>query len=107
MAGTQPAQHSSTATAMIFGSATATPVGAGGSAPPPAQVLYDLFDALAALLAAEVDAATRDQHNAEIAKVKDQITHAKVDLAAENARMATERAELEAQAYRLMLDRSA
>ena len=58
MAGTQPAQHSSTAVAMFSGSATATPAGAGGSAPPPAQVLSDLFDALATLLAAEVDAAT-------------------------------------------------
>ena len=48
------------------------------------------------LLAAEVDAANRDQHNTEIAKVMDQITQAKADLAAENARMATERAELEA-----------
>ena len=44
-------------------------------------------------MAAEVDAAAWDQHNAEIAKVKDQITQAKADLAAWNARMATERAE--------------
>ena len=58
-------------------------------------------------MAAEVDTAARDQHNAEIAKVKDQITQAKADLAAENARMATERAELEAQAYRLRLDQNA
>ena len=58
-------------------------------------------------MAAEVDAAARDQHNAEIAKVKDQITQAKADLAAENARMATVRAEMEAQAYRLRLDQSA
>ena len=71
MAGTQPAQHSSTAAAMISGSATATPEGAGGSAPPLAQVLSVLFDALATLMAAEVDAAARDQHNGEIAKVKD------------------------------------
>ena len=81
---------------MISGSATATPVGAGGSASPLAQVLSDLFDALATLMAAEVDAAARDKHNAEIAKVKDQKVQAKADLAAENARMATERAELEA-----------
>ena len=67
---------------MISGSATATPAGAGGSAPPPAHVSSDLFDALATLLAAEVDAANRDQHNPEIAKVKDQITQAKADLAA-------------------------
>ena len=111
MVGTQPAQHSSTAAAMIFGSATTTPVGAGGSAPPPAQVLSDLFDALAMLLAAEVDAANWDQHNTEIAKLKDQITQAKEDLAAEETRMAEERAALETQAqriqaenYRLLLD---
>ena len=68
------------------------------AAPPLAQVLSDLFDALATLMAAEVDVAAEDQHNVEIVKVKDQIAQAKVDLAAENARMATERAELEAQA---------
>ena len=55
-----------------------------------------MFDTLATLLAAEVDAANRDQHSAEIAKVKDQITQAKADLAAKNTRMAIERAELEA-----------
>ena len=59
------------------------------------------------MMAVEVDAAARDQHNAEIAKVKDQIAQAKADLATENARMATERAELEAQAYRLRLDQNA
>ena len=58
-------------------------------------------------MAAEVDAAARDQHNAEIAKVKDQIAQAKADLATENARMATERAELEAQAYWIRLDQNA
>ena len=66
--------------------------------------MSDLFDALATLMAAEVDAAARDQHNTKIAKVKDQIAQAKADLAAENARMATERAELEAQADWLRLD---
>ena len=70
---------------------------------PSAQVLSDLFDALAALLA-EVNPANQDEHNAEITKVKDQITQAKADLAAENTKMAMERAELDAQAYRLMLD---
>ena len=89
---------------MISDSALATPAGAGGFALPPAQVLSDLFDALATLMAAEVDAAARDEQNAKIAKVKDQIAQAKIDLAAENTRMATEWAELEAQAYRLMLD---
>ena len=39
---------------------------------PPAQVLSDLFDALATMMA-EVNPADQDAHNAEIAKVKDQI----------------------------------
>ena len=107
MDGTQAAPHSSTTAAVISGLAAATPAGAGGSTPPTAQVFSDLFDALATLLAVEVDGVNWDQHNAEIAKVMDQITQAKADLAAENTRMATERAELEARAYRLMLDQSA
>ena len=53
---------------------------------------------------AEANPANQEVHNAEIAKVKEQITQAKADLAAENARMTTERAALDAQAYRLMLD---
>ena len=39
--------------------------------------------------------------------MKDQIAKAKADLAAENPRMATERAELEAQAYQIRLDQNA
>ena len=66
-----------------------------------------MFDALATLLAAEVNAANQDRHNGEVAKVKDQIAQAKADLAAENTRMAAERAELDAQVYRLMLDQNA
>ena len=107
MAGTQSAPHSSAAAIVLSGSTKATPTGAGSSVPPPAQVLSDLFDTLATLMAAEVDAAARDQHNMEIAKVKDQIAQAKVDLAAKNYRMATERAELGAQAYRIRLDQNA
>ena len=72
---------------------------------PPAQVLSDLFDALATLMA-EVNPADQEARNAEIAKVKDQITQAKADLAAED-RMAVEWAALDAQAYQLMLDQSA
>ena len=105
MAGTQPAHHSSTVVAMISRSVAATAAGAGGPVRPPAQVLSDLFDALAALMA-EVNPANQEEHNAEIAKVKDQINQAKADLAAEDTRMAAERAELDAQAYRLMLDQS-
>ena len=107
MAGRQSVQHSSTAASMISGSAVATAAGAGGPAQLPVQVLSDLFDTLATLLAAEVNPVKQDQHNAEVAKVKDQIAQAKADLAAEDTRMAAERAELDAQAYRLMLDQSA
>ena len=52
----------------------------------------------------EANPADQDVHNAEIAKVKEQITQAKADMAAENARMTTERAALDAQVYRLMFD---
>ena len=73
---------------------------------PLAQVLSELFDALAVLMA-EANPADQGVHNAEIVKVKEQITQAKADLAAEDTRMAMERAALDAQAYRLMLDQSA
>ena len=73
---------------------------------PPAQVLSELFDALVVLMA-EVNPLDQDVHNTEIAKVKEQITQAKTDLAAEDTRMAAERAALDTQAYRLMLDQSA
>ena len=95
MAGTQAALHSSTAAPITSGSAAVTAAGAGSSARPSAQVLSDLFDALDVLMA-EANPADQEVHNAEIAKVKDQITQAKAGLAAENARMATERAGLEA-----------
>ena len=68
---------------------------------PPAQVLSELFDALAVLMA-EVNPPDQDVRNTEIAKVKEQITQAKADLAAEDTRV--ERAALDAHAYRLMLD---
>src|SRR3954463_15051165 len=103
MAGTQAAPHSSSTAAIVSGS---TAAGAGGSGRPPAQVLADLFDALAALMA-EANPTDRDAHNAEIAKVREQIQQAKADLAAEETKMAAERAALDAQAYKLMLDQNA
>ena len=106
MAGTQAALHSSTAAPITSGSAVATAAGAGSSAHPSAQVLSDLFDALVVLMA-EANPADQDVHNTEIAKVREQITQAKADLVAENARMTAERAALDAQAYRLMLDQNA
>ena len=106
MAGTQAANYSSTAAAMLSGSAAAAAAGAGGLVRPPVQVLSDLFDALAALMA-EDDPADQDARNAEIAKVREQIVQAKADLAAKKDRMAAERAALDAQAYKLMLDQNA
>ena len=73
MTGTQAALHSSTAAATIYGSAAATAAGAGGPVRPPAQVLSELFDALVVLMA-EANPADQGVHNAEIAKVKEQIT---------------------------------
>ena len=73
---------------------------------PPVQVLSELFDALAALMA-EDNPADQEAHNAEIAKVREQIVQAKADLAAEKDRMAAEWAALDAQAYKLMLDQNA
>ena len=72
---------------------------------PPAQVLSEVFNALAVLMA-EANPADQDIHNAEIAKIKEQISQAKADLASEDTRMASERAALDAQAYMLMLDQS-
>ena len=64
---------------------------------PPAQVLSGLLDTLGMVMTTEVNAANWDEHNAEVAKVRDQITQAKEDLTAEDVRMATMCAELEAQ----------
>ena len=95
---------------MNSGSAAA----AGGPAHRPTQVLSSLMDAWATLLTTAVTPETQDQHNAEVTKLKDQITQAKEDLAAEEARMDEERAALDAQSqliqaqnYRLMLDQNA
>ena len=73
MAGTQLVQHSSTAAEMISGSAAATAAGAGGPVHPPAQVLTDLLDKLTALLTTMVNSADQDQHNAAVAKLRDEI----------------------------------
>ena len=70
MTGTQAALHSSTAAATTSSSAAATAAGAGGPVRPPAQVLSELFDALAVLMA-EVNPPDQDVHNTEIAKVKE------------------------------------
>lgn len=54
MAGTQPVLNSSTSAAMTSNSTTAATAGASDSARSPAQVLTELLDALATLLAVEV-----------------------------------------------------
>lgn len=80
----------------------------------PAQVLTSLLDDLTTLLTTTMTPKTQVQHNANVTKLRDQITQAKADLAAEEARMAEERAALDAQSqliqvqnYRLMLDQNA
>ena len=97
MAGTQPTLQSSSTTAMNTGSAAA----AGAPVHRPAQVLSGLMDAWATLLTTAVTPETQDRHNANMAKLKDQITQAKEDLAAEDTRMAEERAALDAQSQRI------
>ena len=82
---------------MISGSAA----GAGGPARPPAQVLPGLLDAWTTLLTTTVTPETQDRHNAEITKLRDLITQAKEDLAAEETRMADERAALDARSQRI------
>ena len=54
--------------------------------------------ALATLMGAEVTPETQEQHKVDVAKLRDEIAQAKEELAAENARMATKRAALDAQA---------
>ena len=98
MAGTQPDQYSTTAAVITSGSGAA---GAGGPVRPPAQVLIDLMDKLTALLTATVIPANKDEHDAEVARVREEIAEAKEAFAAEDTRLATERAALDARAQRL------
>ena len=77
---------------MVSGSAA----GAGGPARRPAQVLSSLLDAWTILLTTEVTPDNQDQHNMEVTKLRDQIAQTKEDLAAEETRMADERAALDA-----------
>ena len=59
MSGTQPVINSSIVAAMTSGSMAEATAGASGSAHPPAQVLFELLDALATLLATEVMSVTQ------------------------------------------------
>ena len=69
---------------------TGSAAAAGVPARRPAQVLSGLMDAWATLLTTTVTPDTQDQHNAEVARLKEQITQAKEDLVAEDNRMAEE-----------------
>ena len=80
---------------------TRSAAAAGVPAHRPVQVLSGLMDAWATLLTATVTPETRDQHNADVAKLKDQITHAKEDLAIQDARMAEEWVALDAQSQQI------
>ena len=68
---------------------------------PPAQVLMDLMDKLAALLTATVIPASQAEHDAEVAQVREEIARAKEALAAEDTRLAAERAALDARAQQI------
>ena len=70
MAGTQPGQKSTAAAAITSGSGAA---GAGGPVRPPTQVLIDLMDKLTTLLTATVIPANKDEHDAEVARVREEI----------------------------------
>ena len=61
----------------------------------------DLMDKLTALLTAMVILANKDEHDAEVARVREEIARAKEALAAEDTRLATERAALDARAQQL------
>ena len=101
MAGTQPGQNSTASAAITSGLGAA---GAGGPVRSPAQVLMDLMDKLTALLTATVVPANQSEHEAEVAQVRDEIARAKETLAAEDTRLATERAALDVRAQQLQAE---
>ena len=94
MAGTQPVLGSTAVAAMTSSAAAMTTAGAGGSVHPPAEVLTNLLEDLATLMEVEVTPGNQEQHKVDVAKLRDEITQAKVELAAENARMTAERTVL-------------
>ena len=87
MAGAQPVQNPA--------------AGSGNPVPSPAQVLMDLTDKMTAMLTATVIPTNKDEHDAEVARVREEIARAKEALPAEYTRLATERADLDARAQRL------
>ena len=85
MVGTQPGQNSTASAAAATGSAAA---GSGDPARPPAQILMDLMDRLTTLLTVVVEPADKAQHDAEVARMREEMVQAKENLAAEDTRMA-------------------
>ena len=67
----------------------------------PALVLIDLTDRLTTLLTATVNPVDQAKHDAEVARLREEIAQAKENLTAEDTRLATERAALDAQAQRI------
>ena len=59
------------------------------------------MDKLTTLLTATVIPANKDEHDAEVARVREEIAQAKEALTAEDTRLAMERAALDARAQRL------
>ena len=107
-------QHSSTVAELFSGSGAAVAAEAGGLERPSAQALTNLLDKLKTLLTTVVNPTEQDQHNAAVARLRDEIAQAKEELNAEGTKMAEERAALDAQSqriqaesYRLMLDQNA
>ena len=74
MVRTQPGQNSTPAAAITSGIGAAE---AGGPVHPSAQVLIDLMDKLMALLTATVIPTNKDEHDAEVARVREEIARAK------------------------------
>ena len=70
MVGKQPGQNSTAATATATWSAAAR---SGDPARPSAQVLMDLMDKLTTLLTAVVEPADKAQHDAEVARMREEM----------------------------------
>ena len=71
---------------------------------PPSQILMDLTDKLTTLLTAMVEPVDKAQHDAEVARVREEMVQAKENLAVEEVRMAAERAALDVRAQQLQAE---
>ena len=68
---------------------------------PSAHVMMDLMDRMTALLTTVVTPTDQDQHDAELARLREEVAQAKENLAVEDVRLATERAALDARAQQI------